>query len=37
MIKYIIIGVVCFIVGVYIGMAGMSVFVASKDGKDDES
>lgn len=36
MTKYIITGIVCFIIGFYIGMAVMSVFVASKDGKDDE-
>ena len=36
MINYIIVGAVCFIIGAYVGMVGLSVFVASKDGKDDE-
>ena len=36
MIKFVIGGIVCFLVGVYVGMALLSLFIASKDGKDDE-
>lgn len=36
MTKYIIVGVVCFIIGIYAGMFGLSLFIASKDGKDDD-
>ena len=34
--ELIITGVICLIVGFYLGMVAISVFVLSKGGKDDE-